>query len=456
MSVTIPNNLAFPLTIAANEDQRIEQSLDDTITTPYNYSFNLSYGRELGKGLTFEASYVGRMGRKLLASRDIMQLNNIRDPESGQTFYEAMNILVDHRYANTPIDQVPTLAYFNNLFPNMPAWWGDLSLTPTQAAYAYIAFPALGGAGITDYTFVQLLWDDSMNCTTCPFGGGPAKFNNMFYQPQFAALSSFGTIARSNYNAAQFSLRQRFGNDLSFDFNYTFSHSLDNASGLQASTAYATAFIVNALDPDQNYATSDFDAKHIINANWVVGLPFGRGKRFMSGMNKFADGVLGGWDLTGIFRWNSGLPIQTPFDGSRWATNWNVQSNGVRVRPLATSPSRGAAVNQPNVFADPRAALAAFRNARPGEVGDRNVLRGDPISLLMLVCIRPSSCPGRDMSSRFVGRSSTSRTRRSSTAIQSLISACRVILICVTSRPQTISAATRQRRFRSTKPRLAA
>ncbi len=373
----IPNNLVFPLTIAANEDQRIEQSLDDTLTTPYNYSFNLSYGRELGKGLTFEASYVGRMGRKLLASRDIMQLNNIRDPESGLTFYQAMNILVDHRYANTPIDQVPSLAYFNNLFPNMPAWWGDLSLTPTQAAYAHIAFPALGGAGITDYTFVQLLWDDSMNCTTCPFGGGPAKFNNMFYQPQFAALSSFGTIARSNYNAAQFSLRQRFGNDLSFDFNYTFSHSLDNASGLQASTAYATAFIVNALEPDQNYATSDFDAKHIINANWVMGLPFGRGKRFLSGMNSVAEGVLGGWDLTGIFRWNSGLPIQTPFDGSRWATNWNVQSNGVRVRPLETNPSRGGAINQPNVFADPRSALAAFRNARPGEVGDRNVLRGD-------------------------------------------------------------------------------
>jgi hypothetical protein len=39
--------------------------------------------------------------------------------------------------------------------------------------------------------------------------------------------------------------------------------------------------------------------------------------------------------------------------------------------------TRGAAVNQPNVFADPRSAQAAFRNARPGEAGDRNVLRGD-------------------------------------------------------------------------------
>jgi len=370
---TIATSLTFPLTISSNEDQRIEQSLDDTLTTPYNYSFNLSYGRELGKGLTLEASYVGRFAHNLLASRDIMHLNNIRDPQSQLTFYEAMNKLVDHRYANTPINSVPDIPYFNNLFPFMPAWWGDLSLSPTQAAYAFIAFPAVGGAGITDYTFVQLLWDDSPTCSTCPFGGGPAKFNNMFYQPQFAALSSFGTFARSNYNALQLSLRQRLGNDFSFDINYTLSHSLDNASGLQASTAYATAFVVNALDPDQNYASSDFDARHIINANWSMDLPFGRGKKFLSDSNSITNGIFGGWQLTGIFRYNTGLPFQTPFDASRWATNWNVQSNGVRVRPVEAAPTRGAS---PNVFGNAKAALAAFRNARPGEVGDRNVLRG--------------------------------------------------------------------------------
>ena len=91
----IPTTLNFPLTVASDEDQRIETSLDQGITTPYNYSFNFSYGRELGKGLSFEASYVGRFARKLLASRDIMQLNNIRDPQSGMTYYEAVNQLVD-------------------------------------------------------------------------------------------------------------------------------------------------------------------------------------------------------------------------------------------------------------------------------------------------------------------------------------------------------------------------
>jgi hypothetical protein len=358
----IPTTLAFPLTVPADEDQRIEISLDDTIKTPYNYSFNLSYGREIGKGLSFETSYVGRFARKLLATRDIMQLNNIRDPESGLTWYEAMGQLVDARYQNRTITSIQPIPFFEHFFPGLPGFYGTPGLTPTQAVYEIIAPAGVGGFDLVDYTFLQLLLDDQP----------VARFNNLFYQPQFAALSAFSTVARSNYNAAQFSLRQRFRDDITFDFNYTFSHSLDNASGLQSANSYGSAFIVNALFPDQNYASSDFDARHIINANWLIGLPFGRGKKFLSNTNKIVDGILGGWQLTGIFRWNSGLPVQTPFDCCVWATNWNVQSNGVRTAPIQSSPTRGGS---PNLFSDPTAAYQSFRNARPGEVGDRNVLR---------------------------------------------------------------------------------
>jgi len=371
----IPTTLNFPLTVPSDEDQRIETSLDQGITTPYNYSFNFSYGRELGKGLSFEASYVGRFARKILAARDIMQLNNIRDPQSGWTYYQAINKLLDARYANVPINQVGEIAFFNNLFPFMPQFWGDTSLTPTQAAYAFVAPEALGGLQISDYTTLQLIWDDSPGCTTCPIGDGPAKFNNMFFNPQFGALSAFSTIGRSNYNSLQLSLRQRLRDDVTFDFNYTYGHSLDTVSGLQNSTSYGTGFIVNALSPDENYASSDFDARHIINANWVVGLPFGRGKRFFGNSGGVMQQVFGDWQTTGIFRWNSGLPIQTPFDCCVWATNWNVQSNGVRVQPVQSSPTGNGANGTPNIFSDPQAVYRSFRPARPGEVGDRNVLR---------------------------------------------------------------------------------
>jgi hypothetical protein len=169
-------------------------------------------------------------------------------------------------------------------------------------------------------------------------------------------------------------VRQRIKSDISFDFNYTLSHSLDNASGLQNSGAFGTAFIVNPLDINMNYGSSDFDVRHIINANWLVGLPFGHGKKFGGNANKWVDGALGGWQLTGIYRWNSGSVTGEPFEADRWATNWNVQSNMVRVRPLVSSPTR---TGDPNLFGDPTAAFRSFRDPRAGEVGDRNILR-DP------------------------------------------------------------------------------
>jgi hypothetical protein len=100
----------------------------------------------------------------------------------------------------------------------------------------------------------------------------------------------------------------------------------------------------------------------------------GRGHQFLNDAPGVVDGLIGGWQLTGIFRWNSGLPVQTPFDAAQWATNWNVQSNGVRVGPFESSPTRGGA-SDPNLFSNPKAAYNAFRNAFPGETGDRNVLR---------------------------------------------------------------------------------
>jgi hypothetical protein len=88
-------------------------------------------------------------------------------------------------------------------------------------------------------------------------------------------------------------------------------------------------------------------------------------------MNYWTDALLGGWQLAGIFRANSGLPTSVPFDGSLWATNWNAQSNGARIAPLQISVDR----NTQRAFSDPRAALHSLRNARPGETGDRNALR---------------------------------------------------------------------------------
>lgn len=360
--ITVPGALTFPLMQPADERQRIESSLDDTLVTPINYSWNVSFGRKLPAGLFVEASYIGRLARNLLATRDIMALNNLVDPASGMDWYTAGGILHDLRDVNTPIGKIKAIPYFENLFPGLgDSLLGDPGLSATQAVYILVARDAVGGFDILDWTFVQLLIDD--------LGVVP----NMFFHPQYAALSTFSTVAKSDYHAGTLSIRQRHGEDLYLDFNYTLSKSIDDASGLQSSTSFGSAFILNPLRPEDSRALSDFDIKHIINANGVYQLPFGRGKKFGSDMPGFADAFLGGWQLSGIFRWNSGLPVDVPFESQRWATNWNISSRTFRLHPVKTSPTKSG--ENPNLFEDPEAAYRSFRHARPGESGERNVLR---------------------------------------------------------------------------------
>jgi hypothetical protein len=362
----ISPTLTFPQMQPADEAQRIESSLDDTLVTPVNYSFNMSYGRDLGKGYSLEVSYVGRLARDLLVTRDVMHLNNLRDPNSGVDWYTAIDQLIALRYQAVPITSVQSIPYFEHFFPGLAGVYSvlgqNVQLTATQAAYRRIAFSRVGGRNTTDYTTVQALWNDK------PI----AIQNSLFFQPQYGALSTFSTIGTSDYHALQVSLRKRFSQNLTFDFNYTFSHSLDIASGLQSSTAYAAAFIVNPLNLDIQRANSDFDIRHLINANWIAAMPFGHGQKYLSNTNSWVNGIVGGWELTGIFRYNTGLPSGQPFDQSQWATNWNVQSNGVAIRPVESTPTR---TGDPNLFSDPTAAFQSYRNALPGETGDRNILR---------------------------------------------------------------------------------
>ena len=369
--IDIPGSISFPRTQPFNSDPalqsaRIESSLDSKIVAPINYSWNVTFERELPKGLVIQTSYIGRIARNLIASRDVMALNNLVDPQSGMDWYTAAGILENFRRANTPIEQIPNIPFFTNLLPPTIAATMDENyfgfccgvfpthdLTQTQAVYA-VALNFYGN----DWTDTQDVIEDGLG-------------RNIFFHPQYGALSAFSSVARSNYHAGTLSIRQRLGRSLTMDFNYTLSHSMDDASGLQTSGAYGGAFILNPLRQDDSFANSDFDVRHIINANAVWEMPFGRGRRFFSGIGKLADAFIGGWQLGGIFRWNSGLPHISPYDDARWATNWNAQSSGVRIRDVKSCPTQGGKLFG-NCLLE---AYTSWRGAFAGETGDRNVLR---------------------------------------------------------------------------------
>lgn len=382
--ITVPTKLTFPQMQPADNTRRIESSLDENLVSPIHYSWNLTFERSLPAGFVVQASYIGRAARNLLASRDVATANNLTDPRSGLDWYGAAGMLEDLRrefvargitssstsaQLQAALASIPAIPYFENLFANVPNFARNM-LGSSRASWASNATQAVFGDALifnnNDWVTTQSDIDNALRSA----GLGP-----VFYHPQYAALGSVGSIGRSNYHAGTLSIRQRLGDKLTMDFNYTLSHSLDDASGLQTSGNFGTALIVNPIRQQDSYANSDFDVRHIINVNGVWQIPVGRNRWLLNDTNKVVDAFLGGWQLSGIFRWNSGLPTYSPYD-TLWATNWNIQSNSVRLRPVQSCPTRGEDGTAPNAFGCDRTyAFQSWRNAKPGETGDRNVIR---------------------------------------------------------------------------------
>ena len=172
------------------------------------------------------------------------------------------------------------------------------------------------------------------------------------------------------------------------DFSYTWSNSIDMGSDTERSNEFGTnasntgsfSAILNTWKPYLNRGPSDFDTRHLITADWVYNMPFGRGKAVMGGANRVVDAIAGGWDWSGITRWSSGLPFS--FFEPGWTTDWQIESFGVVTGKVKMRRHFDAHGN-PQFFDNPAAINSGIatggpvRLPYPGEAGQRNNFRGD-------------------------------------------------------------------------------
>ena len=374
-NIVVPGSLTFPQTapFTAPGQGKIETSLDQNLISPTNYSWNVSYGRRLPGKIWVDAAYIGRVARNLLAGRDVAMLRgNIRDTRSGLTYNQAATLLDVKLQAGAAATTITPVAFFENMWTagslgaifGCPTGTGGASGTACSNTQAIYGLQPDAG----DWTYTMQLLDQYTG-------------SRYFFQGQYDALSAFGTIGTSDYHGATLSIRQRLAG-ATWDFNYTFSKSLDTGSGLQTGGLFGSTFILNAFNLRDNRAVSDFDVRHLVNFNGIWDIPIGRGRRFGSGINKVVNTFVGGWQLTGIFRADSGFPFTGYFDQTGWQTNWQIRSYVVPTKPVTTGTffnSKTSACTTgcslPNLFSDPNAAWSSFRTPHPGETGTRNPFR---------------------------------------------------------------------------------
>ena len=114
------------------------------------------------------------------------------------------------------------------------------------------------------------------------------------------------STAESTYNSLQMSLTKRLSKGLQFLAAYTYSKSIDNASGISANAGDAAADTNaiggNQLDNRANRGVSDFDRRHRFVFSYLWHLP----QPFKSGAG---NALLANWEIAGIITAMSGLPI---------------------------------------------------------------------------------------------------------------------------------------------------
>jgi hypothetical protein len=213
----------------------------------------------------------------------------------------------------------------------------------------------------------------------------PGSFcqSGKYLSNQAFSMYGWGSVGTSNYHALQVSLRKQLSHGLQFDFNYTFSKSIDVTSaasrvgfsvyGYQNIGLVGTR-LANAFSPNLARAVSDYDLTHQMNLNWIADLPIGKGRAVADNANGVVNALIGDWQVSGLARWTSGFPFSVD-GGQRWPTDWFLTA----IAQMTARPKTGVFKQNGSVsvFADPVAAQADFTLPLPGGVGSRNVLRGD-------------------------------------------------------------------------------
>jgi hypothetical protein len=408
---------AFPQTPPSNYPggQAITWGLDQSLKTPYAYAVDFSVGRELSRGYTLQVAYVGRFGHNLLTQRDLMQPLDIVDPKSKIDYYSAATAISKLGSAQgtaalnlspAQFDQAlgPTNVYWVNMLkaqgsttPPPPGttyknfYTGYTTQDIAQAAYSlYVSSGAYVGDEVVGAGNIDLYGYLTDNTTGIPYlingksnGNPPGNFGGELLNQQFTTSYAWSSIGNSNYNALQVTLRKQFQGGVQFDFNYTFSKSIDITSAATrlnfspiSNVGAPGSRLVNAFSPRQFRAVSDFDTTHQINANFLVALPFGKGQAIGRNAGSALNALIGNWQVSGLVRWTTGFPFSVD-NGQFWATDWDEQGSGQMIRKPRTGVFKDPVTGTVSIFANPTAALNDFVHPYPGQSGTRNGLRGD-------------------------------------------------------------------------------
>jgi hypothetical protein len=311
----VPTNSSLSRTIG-NGSGILHVFQQNGIAQPYSQMFNLGVQRELPWNLFLSVSYVGNHGVHLPSA---LNPTNQLNPQ------------------------------FLSLGQTLGLTWTDPA---AQAALQSLGFGMSGGLYTPYANFIN-------DFPTQTLAQALVKFPQFLPTSNGNTLNNFDTNGVSIYNALQMQFQKRFTNGLSFLTSYTLSRTMSNADeGFSVNTPTT----LNGFNQNAEWAVSSADQTHLLSISGVYELPFGKNKAFFGDHGLVSRQIIGGWQVSGVFQYESGTPFGISASGTPLQTGGN-RANVVPGVPLD--------LNYKNYYANkPVFNTAAFSDPGRFAVGD--------------------------------------------------------------------------------------
>src|SRR5579871_583216 len=328
---------------------------------------------------------------------------------AGFGIYQALLDSIDYRLDQTaPFNTIQTFKNVSladlHIIPGAPAKSGSRispsgiqpdAFTPTVISYTLKVSQeiapntSLSVGYVGSHGYHQMLTRDANEPvpTVCPAAPCPSNLpaGTLFYpkdaplaNPKLANTTTWISEGVSSYNGLVVDVNRRFSQGLQLRGIYTFSKSLDDGTAWNSSVAAnAPGFVMFPLNPKLDWGLSNSNVKHLAVINGTYELPFGNGRRFLSGGSGWRSKLASGWSVSGIETLQTGFPF-TP------ALGFNPSGDGDSrnpVRPSWNPDFSGALIpGTPNQYFNPTAFVVPPAGTY-GNVG-RNTLIGPGVATL--------------------------------------------------------------------------
>lgn len=256
-----------------------------------------------------------------------------------RVFPNAYGATIPQKELDTPFSQQYSIGFDQQIF--------------SKKTVLSIAYVGTTGRNLLRFTTPNLGRNNILSLSTFDTTGGndlefttnsssPTTSNNQGRRiGGIGPIDQFETTGRSQYNSLQFQLRGRLNplnQNLQYQFSYTLASAKDDASDV-FDLAGSSALPQSSVSFAGEYAPSNFDVRHRFTYNFIYDLPS------LNNQNKLLQYTLGGWQIIGTGRYNTGQPftVNTIYDINKDGNPTDrlniidkniIQETGSRHRPI--------------------------------------------------------------------------------------------------------------------------